>query len=398
VLGQLANIPPYSLSIEKSRELSGRAVALARQGTNVEDLIEALKGRMHALSGPDDIDELLDVTDEILHVDGYLTSLHRGPSVANATPSCVEAEVARYRAFLHKGDMSAAVGAVEELGRLGRVLRRSETLWHYDRDCAQLAFHSGDFEGAQMKFQELSVRSGQLRLPYGKFFFIIQVLLLAYERTGVSSLQGSAREWRSELGWATALPSFRAHELRFMLEVGSLEDARRAFEATAQAGFADITRDLGYLNALAQLSLVAVALGDRDRGAVLYDLLRRYPRHNTPTNFGYYQGSVSHFLGQLAGLLDRTSDAVGHLEHALTMNGAMGFVPQVARTQLALAKALSKEGGKAAHLRATELVTEAHATARRLEMGPLLAEIKRFRGQASAGTGRPTPENLNRVS
>jgi len=377
VLGQLASIPPYSLTIEKSQELSAQAVALAREGTDVEDLIESLKGRLHALSGPDHIDQLIEVTGEILHLNAYLTSLHRG-----------EAEVARYHAFLHKGDIPAAVRAVDEIGRLGRVLRRPETLWHYDRDCAQLAFHGGDFQGAQTKFQDLAVRSRQLRLPYGKFFFIMQVLLLAYERGGVSALQSSAREWRNEFQWASALPTFRAHEIRFVLEVGNVDEARRAFEAMAQAGFADITRELGYLNALAQLSLVAVALGDRDRGAILYDLMKPYPHHNTPTSFGYYQGSVSYFLGQLASLLGRNGDALGHLEDALTMNGAMGFAAQVARTQVALAGALSEEGAKAGRARVTELLAEAHTTAQRLEMGPLLAEIERVRANGSAGANR----------
>jgi DNA-binding winged helix-turn-helix (wHTH) protein/tetratricopeptide (TPR) repeat protein len=377
VLGQLACIPPYSLSIEKSRELSEKAVTLARQGTDVEDLIEALRSRLHALSGPDHIEELLESTDEILHLDAYLTSITRG-----------EAEVARYQAFIHKGDMSSALGAVEEIGRLGRVFRRPEMLWHHERDLAQIAFHRGDFQAAQTKFQELAMKSRQLRLPYGKFFFILQVLQLAYERTGVASLQSSAREWRGDFEWASALPSFRAHELRFMLEIGNVEEARRAWETMAQGGFENITRELGYLNALAQLSLVAVALGDRDRAALLYDLLRPYPRHNTPTNFGFYQGSVSYFLGQLASLLGRAGDAVGHLEDALVMNGELGFVSQLARTQFALAEALSDDNGKAGRVRAGELVAEAEATARRLEMGPLMTQIERFRGRTNGSASR----------
>ena len=377
VLGQLAGIPPYSLSIERSQELSRQAVALARQGDDV-DLIEALKGSLHALSGPDHIDELLEATDEIRHLGAYHTSFNRG-----------EAEVARYQAFLHQGNISAAMETVEEIGRLGRLLRRPEMLWHYERHRAQMAFHRGDFQAAQTKFQELAVKSRQLRLPYGKFFFIMESLLLAYERTGVSSLQSAARDgWRTDFEWAWALSTFRAHELRFTVEVGNMEEARRAFDAMAEAGFENITRDLGYLNTLAQLSHVAVALADRDRAEVLYELLQPYPHHNTPTNFCFYQGSVSYFLGQLANLLERRSDAVEHLENALEMNGALGFVPQLARTQLALAEAMSEEGGKAVRARSIELVVEADATARRLEMGPLIAQIERFRARASVGANR----------
>jgi hypothetical protein len=93
-------------------------------------------------------------------------------------------------------------------------------------------------------------------------------------------------------------------------------------------------------------------------------------------------------LGQLANLLERRSDAVEHLENALEMNGALGFVPQLARTQLALAEAMSEEGGKAVRARSIELVVEADATARRLEMGPLIAQIERFRARASVGANR----------
>src|ERR1019366_5939699 len=367
-------IPPYSLSIERSKELSREAVALARQGDDVEDLIEALKGSLHALSGPDHIEQLLEAIDEIRHLGAYHASLNRG-----------EAEVARYQAFLHKGDISAALETIEEIGRLGRVLRRPEMLWHYERHRAQMAFQRGDFQAAQTKFQELAVKSRQLRLPYGKFFFIMENLLLAYERTGISSLQSAVREWRTDFEWAWALPAFRAHELRFTVEVGNMEEARRAFDAMAEAGFENITRDLGYLNTLAQLSHVAVALADRERAEVLYELLRPYPHHNTPTNFGFYQGSVSYFLGQLANLLERRSDSVEHLENALEMNGALGFVPQLARTQLALAEAMSEKSGKAVRARAIELVAVADATARRLEMGPLIAQIERFRARASVG-------------
>jgi DNA-binding winged helix-turn-helix (wHTH) protein/tetratricopeptide (TPR) repeat protein len=377
VLGMLACIPPYSQSIEKSQQLSGEAVALAREGADAEDLIEALKCRLHALSGPDHIEELLEVTDEILHLAAYRSSLHRG-----------EAEVARYHALLHKGDMTGADRALEEIGRIGRALQRPETIWHYQRDRAQWAFHTGDFQTAQTAYYELNAKSLRLRLPYSKFFFMMQVLAMAYERTGVGGLISSTREWRNELEWASSLGSFQAGETRFLFEIGRVDEARRAFDSMAQMGFENITREIGYLNALSQLSLVAVALEDRERAEQLYDLLSPYPHHNTPTSFGFYQGSVSYFLGLLARLLGRNANAAGHLEDALAMNERIGFVPQVARTQLALAEALSEDGARGARSRANDLLAEATATARRLEMGPLLAQIDRFRGRFAASQSR----------
>jgi len=70
------------------------------------------------------------------------------------------------------------------------------------------------------------------------------------------------------------------------------------------------------------------------------------------------------------------------------MNEALGFVPQLARTQLALAEALSDGGGKAARARAAELVATADATARRLEMGPLIAQIGRYAARPAEGATR----------
>jgi DNA-binding winged helix-turn-helix (wHTH) protein/tetratricopeptide (TPR) repeat protein len=369
VLAQLACIPPYSLSMEKSRDISGRAVALARAGGDEADLVEALHSRLHALSGPDTIDELLDVADEMCRLGPYVTSNLRG-----------EAEVARYYALVHKGDMAAAEQALEDLGHLGRSLRRAESLWNHERARATLALHAGRFDEAQAMFQELFARGHRMRLPYVNFFFMTYALVLAYERTGFALLQ-DASDWRRHLDWAASLPSYSAHEIRFIYEMGRIDDARRLFDAMTRRGFENITRELGFLNALAQLSLVAVALGERPAAESLYSLLRPYPNHNTPTNFGHYQGSVSFSLGLLAGLLGRTRDASAHLEDALAMNARLGCVPQTARTQLALANLLAESDAPGARARATELIGQATATATRLQMAPLLSQIERCRAE-----------------
>ncbi|MGH7435219.1 MAG: ATP-binding protein, partial [Polyangiaceae bacterium] len=376
ILAQLACMPPYSLSIEKSQELSAKAVALARQGDDAIDLVEALRSRLHALSGPDSIDELLAVADEIEGLEPYYKSQMRG-----------EAELARFQGYIHKGDMHGAERALEDLGRVGRALRRPETMWHYERDKATLAFQSGRFDEAQSVFHDLFAQGRRLRLPYGKFFFMMHVLVLAYERTGFGILQNAETEWRAHLDWAASLPSYQAHEIRFLFEMKRTDEARQAFDAMARKGYGSITRELGYLNALAQLSVVAVGFGDRERAESLYALLRPYPSHNTPTNFGFYQGSVSYFLGLLAGLLGRARDAAGHLEEALEMNTRLGCVPQIARTQLALASAVADDGPRGAR-RANDLVGQASATARRLSMAPLLETIERFRTQQASPASR----------
>ena len=90
-------------------------------------------------------------------------------------------------------------------------------------------------------------------------------------------------------------------------------------------------------------------------------------------------GSVSFFLGMLARLLGRPRDAAGHFEDALAMNERMAYAPQVARTQVAFAELLADGGRSSDRQRATTLLACAEATARRLEMAPVMNQIDRSR-------------------
>jgi DNA-binding winged helix-turn-helix (wHTH) protein/tetratricopeptide (TPR) repeat protein len=364
VLAQLACIPPYSISTEKSDELSARAVELARQNGNAEDLTQALTSRLHVLSGPDHIDEVLEVTGEILRLD---------PN------SAAEVDSARYCALLQRGDMAGSDVVLENYGRLARAMRRPEAVWQHDRLKALRCLHAGEFDKADALFHELFVQSRRLRLPYGQIHYIMHAAALAYERMGLEAMSSSG--WRADLEWASAIPSFQAHWVRLLMESGRREEARQAFEAMAHNGFANITKDIGYLNALAHLSLVAVSLEDQPRAENLYALLQPYPLHNTPNGFSYQLGSVSFFLARLALLLGRSDDAAGHFEVALAMNERMGCTPQVARTQAAFGDMLADGPRRTDRLRADGLLSEAEATARRLEMAPLLARVERSRAR-----------------
>jgi DNA-binding winged helix-turn-helix (wHTH) protein/tetratricopeptide (TPR) repeat protein len=358
VISQLACIPPYSLSIERSSELSARAVDLARRGSDTTDLTHALISRLHVLSGPDHIDEVLAVTGEILRLD----------------PNCAaEVEGTRYCALLQLGDIPRADTVLENFGRVARLLRRPEALWHYERMSALRLLHSGEFEQADARFHELVVQSRRLRLPYGPMHAMMHASAVAYDRSGLDAISGTG--WRSELDWASAIPSFQAHWVRFLMEVGRRDDAREAFDVMARDGFANVTKEVGYLNALAHLSLVAVWLRDVAGAESLYALLRPYPNFNTPNGFHYCLGSVSQYLGLLARLLGRDREAVGHLEDALALNLRMGYAPQAARTQAALGDLLgeSRRPQEVAH--AADLLSAAEAAAHRLDMAPLLVQI-----------------------
>ena len=382
VLGGLACIPPYSHSTAKSQELSSRAVELARESGNADDLFEALRFRLHVLSGPDHIEEALQVTSQMRRL---------------VPKSTTEIESARLHAFLHKGDMAAAERTLPNLGRIARDLRSPEGLWHYQRLCAQWALHAGEFDKASEQFGEIYAQSRRLRLPYSELYFMMNSFQLAYERIGVATIAALGDERLSRVEWASPIPSFQAHWVRFLVEAGRLDDARHALETMAQNDFADLTRDFGYLNTLAHLSVVAVALGDRNRAETIYSLLKPYPHHNTPNALCFFMGSVSYFLGALARLLGRSKQAAAHLEDAVVDNASLRFPSQVARTQLALGEVLAEQGGARSSERAEAMFAEAAATAHRLGMSALSGQIERARRSGlGAREARPAPARRKR--
>jgi DNA-binding winged helix-turn-helix (wHTH) protein/tetratricopeptide (TPR) repeat protein len=358
VLGKLACIPPYSLSTAQSQELSARSVELARAGGDPDDLALALTSRLHVLSGPDRIDELLDVADEIVRLDPKLQG---------------DVQLTRYHALLHKGDLLAAEDALETFGAITRTMKRPEGLWHVQRLRGQHALIRGEYERAEGIVQELMMQGRRLRLTYVEMHYVTHAIAIAYDRWGLA--QAPAAAWRSQLEWASAIPSFQAHWIRFLVETGRHDEARKSLGEIAEGGFAKITRDLGYLNALAHLSVAAVELQERDHAERLYGAMKDYPHHNTPNGFGHFLGSASYFLGILARSLGALGAAVRHLEDAVAMNERLGCAPQLARTQLALAEVLGATGDATG--RSRTLLSVAGDTARRLQMVPLSAQIDR---------------------
>jgi tetratricopeptide (TPR) repeat protein len=362
---RLSCIPPYANRVESSRELSQRAVVLARETGRHELLIEALGSRFHGLSGPDHIDDLLDVTDEVLRLDAASASWWTG-----------DAFVARYLALLQRGDMAAADRALESFGHTARELRIGEAIWQYERFRAQQSFQAGDFAYAEARFNELAQQSQELSLGYGPFFYVAQLNALSVERTG-KSLPRRFDQTHPLWKMVEMVPSYRAERILYLIQGSSFSEARVAFAAIAKDDFGSVTQNGAYLYTLATLALAATELGEKEAARALYQRLRPYPDCNPANGFTFCLGSVSYFMGVLAGFLDRPVEAEGHLEDALAMNERLGYEPHVLRTQLALADVLRRSPSQARRLRARALVSEVRARAHELGMAALAARCLR---------------------
>jgi tetratricopeptide (TPR) repeat protein len=169
-----------------------------------------------------------------------------------------------------------------------------------------------------------------------------------------------------------------------LCELGRPEEARPLFEQLAQEGFA---LPFAWLFAATMLAEVAAALGDSERGRILYDRLA--PHHALmATNGAATTGPVAHYLGMLATGLGDHDAAEAHFQEALGLEEGMGAVPWLARTRLEWAQALLAHGGPGDAGRAEEILGHSLDAARRLGLGAVQRRAELLLPAAGA---TPTP-------
>lgn len=326
-LSQLSWTPPYALDMTRSKELSAEALALARRENEPGSLVVALHARLYALSGPDDIDALLEVTDEVLRRDD-----------APRTWLSLEALSARHAALTLRGDLVQADAARAAHGHLAREQKWPEAIWSHDRLCAQRKLLDGDFAAAEAAIGELRARGQRLHLSHGEALCGIMHAALTIQRDG---LRAFASRWDTSpfsLTIHDAMPSIRPGLGRLCASLGQHGPAKSVLESMVGDGGFALPKERSYLHAVASLGVLAIDLADRPRAARIYEELAAYPHHNTPDAIMLYEGSVSHFLAQLAAFLDRSERVAGHFDDALAMNERLGLRPQLAHSYWAYAR------------------------------------------------------------
>jgi hypothetical protein len=368
-LAQLACIPPYSLDMRKSEEMSRKAVELARSKSPDSALVlEAMRARLYSLSGPDNIDQLLALADEMLSIDVRHDRLLE-----------VDTHAARAGALIYRGDIEGADRAIEALGRAAEARRLPEGRWFHERLRAQRKAADGQLRIAQEECARLRAAAEHLGLSYGGTFIDALDRVVTFDLLGGKAMLAKATSDNSvyQGGRSGPMPvGIRARIARVAAEMGALAPARDTLDAIASEGFASIPAEINYLGTLANLGLVAVHLRDHARAEQLYALLLPYANFNTPNALLMYEGSVSRFLAHLAACLGHTDKVSDHFDAALTMNKRMGAKPLTARTLFEHARWLKTQSGASAHARGRELAAEAARIAEPLGMEPLTRKAR----------------------
>ena len=221
---------------------------------------------------------------------------------------------------------------------------------------AARALMRGQFaHGGELATRAFAVGQG-MRAATAAGTFSMQMFALSRERGELKPLEPVLQAFIRERGVGRA---WRPGLAMLYAELGRMEDAERELHALALHDFKDLPRNQLWLVSLTYLADVCLTLGDKAHGALLYELLQPYAGRNAAAGIAICHGSISRYLGALAGLLEIWDDAERYFDGAMTMNAAMEAPPLLSRTRYQYAAMLFARGRQRDRGRASALLDSA---------------------------------------
>jgi tetratricopeptide (TPR) repeat protein len=364
VLARLAAALLFSPSADRRVMLSGEATAMARRLGDSELLARVLYDSHVAAWGAANPEDRLSIAREVVQL-----AERSGDQVL-----ALQGRALRLGDLLDVGEIATFRLEAEFYDRQTRKLRQTRQLWQVPLIQATLAALEGRFEeaerlvGSGLQLGQHAQQPGALPAAQA----VIGMIRLAQGRAG--ELEGQIRK---SVQSDPALVAWRGSLAYVLCEAGRDEEARLEFDALAVDDFVRVPRDFTWMGNLVTLALACAWLGDRGRAEQLYALMLPYGAYAVRiTRFGAACfGSMSQYLGVLAGTLGRWDDAISHFEAAIQMNTRLGSPPFVANSRYRLARALGARGRTEDQRRASEELAHARATFELLGIHPQLRNL-----------------------
>jgi tetratricopeptide (TPR) repeat protein len=352
LLARLAGALRDEPSLERRSSLSREAVELARLLGDKETLAYTLASLFTATWGPD-VDALVAIAEEVTRL-----AEETGSADAALDALTLEGVVAWLTLRDEAETKDSAYEALAE--QLGQAAPR----WQGAMQNALWALFRGDFSRAE-QLEEEALRAGQARSSDADCSYRLAMFILRRAQGRLPEVEDLLREAVDEF---PGYRSFRCFIPLLECELGRADEAHRSFDDLAAASFAALPRDGEWLFCLSLLAEVAARLGDEERAAVLYRLLRPYARVNAMAAGEVALGPVARYLGILATTTSRWEEAARHFEEAIATNARVGARPLLAHTQDDYARMLLARGRPGDYERALELLAEAVTTYQELGM------------------------------
>ena len=378
VLARLAKALVLTPDLERRRQLSEQAVALARQSEDREVLGWVLVDRHVAIWGFATVPERLDIATRIVHLAEEIDD----------RDLLVRGVVLRLANLLELADVAGYSAEIQVFEQLIREHRMIELRWHASllrateahiagrlADASQLA-DIGLGLGRRVNRPDIDMWSLVARIP--KFW-----------QGHSEELEPRVRRLTNAFPGVPALHTFLA---LILVETGRPDEAAIELERQSADRFARVPRDFTWLASMTALAAICHTVGDRSRAAILYDLLlphESYLVRASQIGVGC-SGPVAYFLGLLAITLNRTEDGVHQLQAAVAISERIGAPVFAAQARSKLADCLDARGRREDRRRATELRQQANTAMRALDVRPI------FQPVATSRQAQPTSAVLRR--
>jgi DNA-binding CsgD family transcriptional regulator len=381
VTARLAEAFAYLREIDRAWPASEQALALAEQSGDPLAVAAALRARQLVCSGPDGLDERVQLADRML-------ALGRQTRQADVE---VWARLWQVDASFEGGDLGRVASEIDALARCVREIQGPRERFEVLRCQAALAQAQARFLDARRLADQAFAVMAPSGHP-GPYAVRAAIANLVGRHVGqddasvaANNLIGASEEIHESFGL-----------------IGRLSYAHAVVTAGRPAAAAEVYRSLGPVSSWGPLPhlvlfsyafgiAVAVPLGLSAEIDALYDQLDPFRDHHVVSGAGAvaYFGPVELWLGIAAHHLGRVDVAVVDLERAARTcqhNGAVGFQVE-ANVELAAVLARRDRPGDAN--RARSLATRAANQAATLGMSPFVDRAKDMKAQLSAAESEP---------
>jgi tetratricopeptide (TPR) repeat protein len=348
----------------RRRALADEALRLARGAADPGTLAEVLDARLHARWDPQGAPDRLAAASEIIRL----------ARAAGDDRRERQGLFWRFVALMELGRVTEAESVLAGFGQEAAAAGDAEAVVMVTARLAMLAVLRGRFDQAIELIEDVAASARRARIADADGLAGSLKWSVAAER-GAGRTEGEAalRDLLAVLGPRPG-HLFEAAAARILLLLGRNAEAGAELDRLLPGALT--ATGPRWLGAMADLSVVATAVGDTAAAGRLYEALGPYRgRLVVWAGASTAWGPVSHYLGLLAAALGQAGDAVRHFEAAVEFEQQIGALPYLARSLGSLADTLTLRDGAGDAARAAAHRRRAREIAERLGMTAFLEQL-----------------------
>jgi class 3 adenylate cyclase len=333
--------------------LSDEALGIARELGDHRTLAHVLLARDYVITAPDNVDERLAVTTELL----ALAEVLEDPVVTS------RALALRLKAAMELADLAEVERCLARNQNVVTDLGQPALTWSVMNQHAGLTLLRGDLATAEAEIfaaYEHAMVTGQ---PDAPIFFMCQHFLLRLDQGRLPELEETIRHLHERTGH----PAGKARYGYVLSEAGRWHEAGEMFDELAATGFAVPPNNVLWLLSATECAILCARLGKAASAPTLRSMLEPYADQLVViAQGGAISGSVAYYLGLLAATMTDWNDAEAYFAASVETYERIGAPAWLARTHLEWGRMLLARGEPGDDKRADELLHRALGTAREL--------------------------------